>query len=129
MADGTLTIYVWPDGSWISEEDADDLDWYISSASKSDDFATYEVSLELELDDIEELISLNALPGMIPEPQEGIIKIEDMGKVEIPEGAVLIVHHSKDIDYNATTMLEDRMIVNAPDIFIEVIMSKKNKNE
>lgn len=124
----TLTIYVWPDGTWISSEDpeADDMDWYTMSAGKSDDYASYEVSYELEADDIEELISLNALPGMLPDKPEGI---ENMGRVAIPKDCILIVSHSKDIDYNAVTMLEDKLIVNAPGIFIEVITPKDKKDE
>ncbi len=118
----TIKIYVWPDGSWVNEDDADDIDWYISSNGKSDDFSTHDVDAELEAEDIDELIELNALPGMLPDMPT---KLEDMGKVSIPEGAVLIVHHSKDIDYNAVTSLEDKMIVNAPNIFVEVIQKKK----
>ena len=121
-----LLIYVWPDGSWVSEDDVDDLDWYISSNGKSDDFSEHFIPLELDAEDIEELISLNALPGMLPDKVQ---KIEHMGKVSIPEGAILIVHHSKDIEYNAVTMLEDKLIVNAPDVFVEVIQSKVDKDE
>lgn len=121
MADDTIKIYVWPDGHWVSEEDVDDLDWYISSSGKSDDFSEHEISLELDADDIEELISMNALPGMLPDKPQ---KIEHMGKVSIPEGAILIVHHSKDIEYSAVTMLEDKLIVNAPGVFVEVIQPK-----
>ena len=130
MSDDTLKIFLWPDGTWISEEDVegDDFDWYLMGAGKSDDFAEYEVSLDLEPDDIQELIDLKALPGMLPDivpadPQD----IANMGVITIPEGAVLVVHHSKDIEYNAVTMLEDRLIVNAPDITIEVIIPKEKK--
>lgn len=130
MPDDKVKIYVWADGTWISEEDTEgDLDWYIFSSGKSDDYTAYDISSELEPEDIDELISLEALPGMLPEPQEGIIKIEDMGKIPIPEGAVVLVHHSKDIEYNAVTMLEDRLIVNAPDIFIEIITPKVKKDD
>lgn len=115
----TIKIYVWPDGSWISEED--DLDWYISSSGKGDDFTEYEVPLELDSDDIDELIALQALPGMLPDtkPKEG--------KIKVPEGATVIISHSKDIDYNAVTMLEDRLIINAPNILIEIIKGNNNK--
>lgn len=126
MAEDTLTIYVWPDKTWASEEDIDDLDWYIISTGKSDDYTEYEVSLDLEYEDIDELISLNALPGMLPDKPIGL---EHQGKVSIPKGAILIVHHSKDIEYNATTMLEDKLIVNAPNIVVEVIMPKEKTNE
>lgn len=124
----TVTIYVWPDGSWISSEDpeADDMDWYTMTTGKSDDYASYEVSLDLEPEDIEELISMNALPGMLPDLITA--NIEEMGKVKIPEGCILIVSHSNDIDYNAVTMLEDKLIVNAPDLFIEVITPKEKKD-
>lgn len=127
MADDTIKIYLWPDGSWVSEDDVDDLDWYITSTGKSDDFGIYDVSLDLEPDDIEELILLNALPGMLIDPQ--VVSIENMGKVEIPEGAIVIIHHSKDIEYKATTMLEDRLIVNAPNLFVEVIMPREKEDE
>jgi len=126
MEDKNL-IYVWPDGHWVFEEDVDggDLDWYIISAGKSDDYSEYHVPIELEADDIEELISLNALPGMLPDPIP--TDITKMGKVAIPEGCILMVHHAKDIEYNAVTMLEDKLIVNAPGIFIEVITPKAKK--
>lgn len=118
-----IKIYVWPDGVWYSEEDIVDIEWL----GKSDDYSEHLVPIELEADDIEELISLNALPGMLIDAQ--VTPIENMGKVEIPEGAVVIIHHSKDIEYKATTMLEDKLIINAPNIFIEVIMPKEKKDE
>ena len=124
--DDKLKIWVWPDGSWISEDDVDDLDWYISSNGKSDDFSEHLIPLLLDGDDIEELISMNALPGMLPDKPAGL---EHQGKVSVPDGAILIVHHSKDIEYKAVTMLEDRMIVNAPNTFVEVIMPKADKDE
>ncbi len=122
-----LKIWVWPDGTWVSEDDVDDLDWFISSAGKSDDFSEHLIPLELDGEDIEELIQLNALPGMLPD--KVVSSLEGMGKVAIPEGAILIVHHSKDIEYQAVTMLEDKLIVNAPGTFVEVIMPKEKKNE
>ncbi len=127
----TLTIYVWPDGTWISEENVDgDFEWYLMFAGKSDDYASYDVSYDLDDSDIEELISLNALPGMLPDkPDTNTDNLEHQGKVPIPEGAILIVHHSKDIEYQAVTMLKDRLIVNAPNIMIEVIQSKEDKDE
>lgn len=127
MTNRTIMIYVWPDRSWVSEEDVDDLDWYIASTGKSDDFSIHDVPLDLEADDIEELISMDALPGMLPEVTT--LKIEQMGKVSIPEGAILMVHHSKDIEYNAVTMLKDKLIVNAPGIMVEVIMPKEETDE
>jgi len=127
LAEDTLKIYVWPDGTWVSEEDVNgDLDWYMVSSGKSDDFSEYLIPLPLDAKDIEELISLNALPGMLPDKPMGL---EHQGKVSVPEGAILIVHHSKDIEYNAVTMLEDKLIVNAPGTFVEVIMPKADKDE
>ncbi len=124
-SEGMLKIYLWPDGSWIEEtDDIDDLDWYITSTGKSDDYTEHFVPIELDAEDIDELIKMKALPGMLPDK---IQLIEDMGKVSIPKGAILIVHHSKDIEYSAVTMLEDRLIVNAPDVFIEIIQPKGNK--
>ena len=120
--DDKIKIFVWPDNSWVNEDDIDDMDWYLASTDKGDDYAKYYVSIELDADDIDELIELKALPGMLPDPKKSI---EEMGKVPIPEGAILIVHHSKDIDYSATTILKDKIIINAPDIFVEVIQSKK----
>lgn len=124
IMDEKIKIYVWPDNSWESEEEIEDLDWYISSMGKSDDYAIYEVPLELEADDIDELIELQALEGMLTnEP-----KIEEMGKIKVPKDAILIVTHSEDILYNAVTILENRMIISAPDLTIEIIQGKK-KNE
>lgn len=66
--ENTIVIYVWPDNTWVTEEDIDgDLDWYIFSGGKSDDFKEYKVSLDLSPDDIQELIDLQALPGMSPD--------------------------------------------------------------
>lgn len=119
--DDKIKIYVWTDNSWESEEEIDDLDWYISSMGKSDDYTEYMIPIELEADDITELIELNALEGMLPnEP-----KIEVMGKIKIPKNALLIVTHDKDIPYNAVTILEDRMIISAPNLTVEIIQGKK----
>ena len=126
IPDDKLKIFVWPDGHWVSEDDIPDLDWYIASTGKSDDFSEHFIPIELEADDIEELISLNALPGMLPDKPMGL---EHQGKVSVPEGAILIVHHSKDIKYQAVTMLEDKLIVNAPDIMVEVIMLKRGNKK
>jgi hypothetical protein len=125
--DDTLKIYVWPDGSWESEEDIDDMDWYLSSMGKSDDFSEHTVDLDLDYDDIQELIDLQALPGMLPDPVT-INNIVGMGKIPVPKGAIVVVSHSKDIEYNAVTMLEDRLIVNAPDVFVEIIQAKVDKD-
>lgn len=130
MAEDTLKIYVWPDGSWESEEEIDDIDWYLSSASKSDDYKEYNIPLELEADDIEELIAINALPGMLPDPVsfEGIIDsnaIAEAGEIKIGEDDIIIVSHSKDVDYNAVTLLDDRVIINAPGMVLKVVKGKK----
>jgi len=117
-----IKIYVWPDGDWYSEEDIVDFEWL----GKSDDFKEYEVPIELEADDIDELISLNALPGMLPDKPVGL---EHQGIVSVPEGCILIVHHSKDIEYNAVTMLEDKLIVNAPGVYVEVITPKEGEKD
>ena len=130
-----LKIFVWADGSWESEEEIDDMDWYISSNGKSDDFTEYLIPIELDPEEIDELIELEALPGMLPDMPQEIQETQEIqgiiggGKLAIPEGSVLIVHHSKDIDYNAVTMLEDKLIVNAPDVFVEIIQSKEDKDE
>jgi len=128
--DDKLKIFLWPDGTWVSENDIDDwdIDWYTISTGKSDDYAIYYVPIELGAEDIEELISLNALPGMLPDkikPED--IKIEEMGKIVIPEGAIIIISHSKDINYGALTIIEGKLIVNAPNMIMEVI-TPKGKN-
>ncbi|MDP8268304.1 MAG: hypothetical protein P9L97_06195 [Candidatus Tenebribacter davisii] len=128
MSEELIKIFVWSDNTWMYEDDIEDgdLDWFCMETGKSDDFAEYQVSLDLEADDIQMLIDLNSLPGMLPDPVASEVKpIEEMGKISIPVGAIVIVSHSKDIDYSAVTMLEDRLIVNAPDLFIEVIMPKE----
>lgn len=121
--DDKIKIYVWPDNSWESEEEIDDLDWYISSNGKSDDYAEHMVPIELDAEDISELIELNALEGMLPDK----FKIEEKGKIKIPKDAILIITHAKDIPYNAVTILEDRLIISAPDLTIEIIQGNKNK--
>jgi hypothetical protein len=118
----TIKIYVWPDNHWASEDDIDDMDWYLSSNGRSDDYAIYYVPIELEYEDIEELIELQALPGMIPDEKE--FDIIEEGKVKIPDNCIVIIHHSKDIDYDAAFTLKDRVIINAPNMIMEVIKGK-----
>ncbi len=130
MADDTLKIYLWPDGSWESEDEIDDMDWYLSGSGKSDDYAIYNVPLDLESEDIEELIGLNALPGMLSDPIsfEGVIDsntIASAGEIKIGEDDIIIVSHSKDVNYNAVTILDDRVIINAPGMILKVVKGKK----
>ncbi len=120
MSDDTLTIYVWSDNSWESEEEIDDIDWYLSSSGKSDDYATYEVPLELEAEDIDELIELEALPGMIPEKTEF-----PEGIIELPKDAILIINHPKDISDSSVTILDGKMIINSAGLSIEVLKGGK----
>lgn len=114
----TVEIYVWPDKTWEFKNEIEDLDWYIMSNGKSDDFLSTEAPAELEVEEIEELIDLDALPGMLPDKPKGL---ENQGKIGIAKGAIIMVHHSEDIDYNAVTILKDKLIVNAPNLSIEVI--------
>jgi len=114
-------ILVWPDGSWVSEDEIDDIDWFLTSAGRGDDYAEYLIPSELDNDDIDELIQLKAFPGMLPDK----INLVGKGKIEIPKGATLLVHYPKDLEYKAFFMLPGKLISNAPDMVIEVIMPKK----
>ncbi len=119
----TILIYVWPDNTWISEEDIDDMDQYLCATKKSDDYTTYELDINLDAEDIQELIDLKALPGMLPPLNQCPV-----GPIAIPKDSIIIITHSKDIDYSAVTMLEDKLIVNAPKMTLEIIAPKKNTN-
>ena len=109
-------VYLWPDKTWAYEEDIDDLDWFLVSGGKSDDFTTHEIPDELDAEDIEELINMNALPGMTSTKPD-VMK----GKIEIPEGSVLVIRFQGDLDFNAVTILDDRLVVNAPNISVEIL--------
>ena len=111
-----LKIYVWPDNSWVSEEDIDDIDWYISSGGISDDYAEYMVPIELEADDIDELIELQALEGMPPDLPE----IKKMGKIKISDNSTLIIH-SINITYDEIVIKEGKVSINISNATIEVI--------
>ena len=97
----------------------------MASTGKSDDFAIYNIPLELDGDDIEELIRMQALPGMLPDKPTLESIIESGGEIKIDPDDIVIISHSKDIDYNAVTMLEDRLIINAPDLKIKIVKGKK----
>ena len=116
-----IKIYVWADKSWISEENVNDIDFYISSMGKSDDYATYLVPIKLDPEDIQELIDLNALPGMLPNTR--VLGLKEM--IKVPKGASVIIKHKKDINYNPITTLSDRIIITAPDIEITLVKPKE----
>lgn len=122
MADDKLKIYVWPDGSWESEEEIDDMDWYLTSSGKSDDYAEYKVPLELEAEDIDELIELNALPGMLPDTVQN--KIEDQGVIPLPHDSILILTFTSEED-PYLTHLEGKIIINCTNMSIEVLKGGK----
>ncbi len=46
------TIYIWPDDTWMYAENYEDIE----QTHKSDDFATIEISAELDDEEIEELV-------------------------------------------------------------------------
>lgn len=122
MADDTLKIYVWPDGSWESEEDIDDMDWYLASAGKSDDYVEYNVPLELEMEDIEELIELNALPGMLPDAPP---RLEDQGVVDLPHDSIIVLRFPENDEGPFITHLDGKMIISHPTLSLEVLKGKK----
>lgn len=55
--EGKVKVYVWPDSSWVKDDDVEDLDLYILSCRKSDDYAIFYMSDELTDEDIESQIS------------------------------------------------------------------------
>ena len=108
----TIQIVVWPDGSWASEEEIDDIDWYLNSTGKSDDYTEYEVPIDLDDEDINELIELHALPGML-EPKN-TQNIE--GKIDLPEDSILVLEFPiEETPY--ITYLGGKMIINCIVIF------------
>lgn len=124
MDNEKIKIYVWPDNSWVSEEDVEDLDWYISSSGKSDDYAEYMVHIDLEPDDIEELIELQALEGMLPD-KEKELDIYEMGEIKLDDDAVLIINHPKDIADYHITQLDGKIIINSPGLSFSVLKGGK----
>jgi len=121
MTEETIKIYVWPDNSWISEEDVDDIDLYIQSSGKSDDYAIYNIPTELESEDIEELISLKALPGMLSDDIDLISK----GEIILPMGSILVIKHPKDIKDTDILIMDGQMIINSDNLSIKVLKGKK----
>jgi len=119
MADETLTIYVWPDDSWESEEEIDDMDWFLSSSGKSDDYASYEVPLDLEAEDIDELIMLKALPGMIP-PKDEIETSLEKG-LDLPADSILVITVPDGDSSAYITKLEGKIIINADNMGLQVL--------
>lgn len=115
----TFQIFVWADDSWVSEEDIDDMDWYLSSAGKSDDYATYDIPLGLEAEDIDELIELKALPGMLKNP----LKLEDEGIMDLPKNSVLILRYKGETPY--VHSVTGKMIINTTQMSIEILKGGK----
>lgn len=52
----TVKIYVWPDYSWEYDDEIKDLDWYIFTNGKSDDFYEVNIPITYSVEEIEELI-------------------------------------------------------------------------
>lgn len=121
MADeNTEKIYLWPDNTWVRDSEVDDLDWYIVSGGKSDDFAQYNVPSDLDDEDIDELIGLRALPGMIPTK---IIGLEDQGKVQLPDDSIIVLEFPM-TDVPFVTHINGKMIINVHESSIEILKGK-----
>ena len=114
------TIYLWSDGLWEWDHEIDDLDLYISTNGKSDDFATYELPAELSDEDIDELIELSSLPGMIPDKVPGI---ENKGKVQLPDDAIIVLEFPMD-DVPFITSINGKMIINTKTATLEILKGK-----
>ena len=113
-------IYLWPDGLWEWDHEIDDLDLYISTNGKSDDFAMYEVPAELSDEDITELIELSSLPGMIPDKIAGI---EDQGKVQLPDDAIIVIDFPPE-EIPFITSVTGKMIINTKTATLEILKGK-----
>jgi len=116
-----IIIMVWPDGSWVSEEEIDgDMDWYLCTANKEDNYKEYEVPTDLNPDDVDELIELKALPGMIPDKMVGL---EDQGKIQLPEDSIIVLEFPiTDIPF--VTSISGKMIINIKSASIELLKGK-----
>jgi hypothetical protein len=115
----TIKIFVWPDNSWTSEEEIDDMDWYLCSTGKSDDYAEYDIPIGLDEEDIDELIQLKALPGMIK--PKNLIELD--GKVDLPTDSILVLEFPvSEVPY--ITHLDGKMIINCTEMSIEVLKGK-----
>ena len=119
MAD-TETIYLWPDNSWEWDHEIDDLDWYIASGGKGEDFATYEVPTELDAEDIDELIELKALPGMSTPKAE---RIENQGLITLPTDSIIVLQFPMS-ETPFITHLDGKMIINCDNMSIEILKGK-----
>jgi len=60
----TIKIYIWPDGSWETEEEIDDMDWYLSSSRKSDDYAVFDIPIKYSDEDIIDFVESEGLSGL-----------------------------------------------------------------
>jgi len=113
-------IYVWQDGLWEWDHEIDDLDLYISTNGKSDDFAMYEVPAELSDEDITELIELSSLPGMIAPKAE---RIENQGLITLPTDSIIVLQFPMS-ETPFITHLDGKMIINCDNMSIEILKGK-----
>lgn len=113
-------IYLWPDGSWVSEKEIDgDMDWYLCSTDKEENYAEYDIPIGLDDDDINELIELSSLPGMIKPKNYGDLD----GKVDLPNDSILVLEFPiSEVPY--ITYLDGKMIINCTEMSIEVLKGK-----
>lgn len=119
MADDTQKVWVWADNSFVVEDDLEDgdLDLYIMFTGKSDDCAQYDVPLGLDAEDIEELIILEALPGMLKPTQT----LE--GEINLPKDSVLIIKCPTGDAF--VTQTKSKIIISGtPQMSIEVLKGK-----
>ena len=115
-----IIIMVWPDGSWASEEDVDDMNWYLCTTDKADNYKEYEVPTDLDPEDIDELIELRALPGIIPDKIAGI---EDQGKVQLPDDAIIVIDFPPE-EIPFITSVTGKMIINTKTATLEILKGK-----
>jgi len=115
MTDETMKIYVWPNGHWESEDDVKDIDLFCELNGKSDDYFEHYLSTELDAEDINELIELKALPGMLKDT----VKTKLEGIIDLPKDSVLIINCPSEDGY--VTQLKNKIVINCSKMSIEVL--------
>lgn len=113
-------ILVWPDYSWEFVDEIEDLDWHLAESGKSDDYKEYNVPAELDFEDIEELIELRALEGMIPPKQDA----SELGVIKLDDSDILVIDLPKDIDSMDITTVPGKIIINSHDVSFHVLKGK-----
>lgn len=114
----TQSLLVWPDYTWELAENIDDIDWYLCTTGKSDDYSMYDIPLELDEEDIEELVQLKSLPGMLKKEN-----VFPSSKSTLPKDSILILEFPVE-QTPFITKLDGKMIINCDTASLEILKGK-----